>query len=356
MTGTSIDALDAAAVRIEGEGLAMRTSLVGSLSEPLGPLAPRLRALASGRAMSAGEIARLCLDFSEAHAAALLALRVQAGHPAFVAVHGQTVFHAPPASWQMINAWPIARAMGCPVVSDLRGADLAAGGQGAPITPLADWVCFRGERETRAVINLGGFCNATLLPAGAPPASVRGLDVCACNQVLDAVARRVLGKAYDESGRAAGRGAVHADAAAELALALARQAGSGRSLGTGDEASGWIDAWAGRLLPEDLAASAADAVGGTIAGAIAVWRPDRVLLAGGGSKNVALAAGIARRVGAPVEPTDALGVPASHREAAEIAVLGALCADGVRITLPNVTRAPVPAPISGSWVNVRPTL
>ena len=110
-----------------------------------------------------------------------------------VVAHGQTVFHAPPASWQLLNAAPIARAVRAPVVFDLRQADLAAGGQGAPITPLADWIMLRAHGPAaagRAIVNLGGFCNVTILPSGAGPEGVRGMDVCPCNHLLDGVARR----------------------------------------------------------------------------------------------------------------------------------------------------------------------
>lgn len=359
MTGTSIDALDACAVRLEGTGLEIRATLVAWTDAPLGALAPRLRTLASGEALTAGDVARLALDFAALHVEALKTLRAKAGTPDLVAVHGQTVFHAPPASWQLLNPWPIAREAGCPVVFDMRGADLAAGGQGAPITPLADWILFRDAKESRAIVNLGGFCNATLLPAGAAPESVRGLDVCACNHVLDGVARRALGKPYDEDGAAGSAGAAHSEASRELAALLAAQSRGNRSLGTGDEATRWIDAWQPRLKPNDLAASAADALGATIASAVggsSGARP-RIFCAGGGTRNRALLAALARHAGSPVETTQTLGVPIEQREASEIAILGALCQDGVPITLPAVTRLPVGgagskpggAPIAGAW-------
>ncbi len=100
-----------------------------------------------------------------------------------VVAHGQTVYHAPPLSWQLCAPGPIAHALQVPVLCDLRSADIAAGGQGAPITPIADHILFRHAREARAVVNLGGFCNITTLPAGDDATRVRGGDVCACNQV-----------------------------------------------------------------------------------------------------------------------------------------------------------------------------
>ncbi len=356
MTGTSIDALDGAAVRIEGSGLSARARLLAHVTVPLGALTPRLRSLASGAPTTAGDIARLALDFAAPHVEAVERLRALAGAPDLVAVHGQTVFHAPPASWQMLNPWPIAGAAGCPLVYDLRGADLSAGGQGAPITPLADWLLFRDASETRAIVNLGGFCNATILPGGAEafakPDAVGGLDVCACNHVLDEAARRALGAPYDAGGAAALAGAPHADASATLAQALGAQSRSGRSLGTGDESWRWIDTWLPRLSAPDLVATACDALGRTIAGALAPHAVRRLFCAGGGARNLALLGAIARHAGARAGTTAALGVPPEAREAMEIAALGALCADGVPITLPRVTRLPANtlAPISGAWI------
>src|SRR5690349_11659226 len=132
MTGTSIDALDASLVEIDGHGLAMRAKPVRNLTRDLGDLAPRLRALAEQQPMTAGQIAAIARDFALLHASAILELL--AGEKAdLICVHGQTVFHQPPLSWQLMQPAPIAQAVGCPVVYDLRQADLAAGGQGAPI-------------------------------------------------------------------------------------------------------------------------------------------------------------------------------------------------------------------------------
>ena len=189
MTGTSIDGVDAAAVVVDGHGLGMRVKVIGHDFAPLGDLAVALRALASGERMAASEVAQMALELGTrlADAAGMLAMRLGRGAPALIAAHGQTVFHDPPRSWQLINAAPIAK-LGCPVVFDLRAADLAAGGQGAPITPLADFVFFRDESRGVAVVNLGGFCNVTVIPERAGRSledgagEGEGMDVGAGNQ------------------------------------------------------------------------------------------------------------------------------------------------------------------------------
>jgi len=362
MTGTSIDGIDAAAVRIDGHGLRARAAVTHHEHAPLGDLAITLRALASGERMTAAEIASASLALGQVHADLASRVALRSGAPDLVAAHGQTVFHAPPRSWQLFNPSSIAAALRCPVVYDLRAADLAAGGQGAPITPLADFIFFRDEAHPRAVVNLGGFCNVTFLPArqsrddDAWLHAVRGADVCACNHVLDAAARRVLGKPFDESGAVSLRGVASDPAVRDLENALGAQSSAGRSLGSGDELLAWVERHAERLSPEDLLASAAKAVGETIARALTPFAPEIVLVAGGGAHNRALVGHITRAAGAHVGPTDDHGVPVGAREAASMAVLGALCADGVPITLPAVTGVANPPPLAGAWVNATPNL
>lgn len=386
MTGTSLDGIDAALVEIHGRGLTMQARLVRCVSRPLGDLAVPLRQLAEQHPMTAGQIAALSRDFALAHADALRELA--AGESLDLAcIHGQTVYHNPPASWQLLNPAPIARALNAPIVYDLRAADLAAGGQGAPITPLADWILFRRAGETpgfTAVVNLGGFCNITVLPpshraeqvrapgwtsytptttpVGARPvgtlpteadaaaeiAEIQGFDVCACNQLLDAVARALLGVPYDAGGERALRGTVHAKALEDLSGLLHAQSRGRRSLGTGDEAGEWIARWRSAAAPEDLAATACEAIAQQIAER--TRHAGAVMLAGGGARNAALTRAIASGCSCVVEPVDARGVPVDHREAACFAVLGALCQDRVPITLPQVTGVPAPAPLAGAWV------
>lgn len=356
MTGTSIDGLDVALVRVRERGLEMTGELVRASAHALGDLGPRLRALAEQLPISAGEIAALSQEFSQAHAAAVRELLDASGVgvPDLVCVHGQTVFHRPPLSWQLFNPWPVVEAVGAPVVFDLRGADLAFGGQGAPITPLADWVLLRsapGAPETRAIVNLGGFCNVTMLPGGGGVETVTGFDVCPCNLLLDEVARTVLRVPFDDGGSAALSGRVLEEPFKDLLRALVGVARAGRSLGSGDEAAEWVSRWRSRCEGPDLAATACGAIAETITSR--VRSAERVLIAGGGAKNAALVRALGSSVAGVVQPTDTFGVPGAWREAMEFGVLGALCADGVSITLPGVTGRRAGAVLSGCWAGLR---
>jgi 1,6-anhydro-N-acetylmuramate kinase len=368
MTGTSIDGMDLALVRVTGTGLAMRARLAGFRSVGLGDLGPRLRAAAEGSRATAAEFATLASEFGELHARELRALLDGAGveRVDLVAAHGQTVFHQPPVSWQLLNAHPIARALRCDVVHDLRGTDLAAGGQGAPLTPLADWILYRAP-HARAVVNLGGFANLTLLPPESEPSSehapvqaIRGRDVCACNQLLDRAARRAIDQPFDRDGATAASASPDADAARDLCASLA-PGQVGRSLGSGDEAFPWIDRHADRLPPAVLLATAAHAVGTIIGQALRGAGAGDVVVAGGGARHRPLVRAIAAAAGMPVIDSGELGIPAAAREAAGWAVLGTLAQDGVPVALPTITGTPPdahpergPQRVHGSWIHASP--
>ena len=345
MTGTSLDGIDLVLLGIDGHGTDMRVQLVAQANLPLGEVGTRLRRLAEQQPMTAGEIVKLANDFSALHIEALQEL-TNRQELDLVAVHGQTVFHAPPLSWQLINPVIIAHTLSVPVVYDLRAADLAVGGQGAPITPLADYILFRHSSERRVIVNLGGFCNITRLPAHDLIKQIDGGDVCACNQVLDALARKLLGMSYDRDGQRALAGEVKARPMAALVERLKAQAEGERSLGTGDELASWADQFQ-VVAPDDLMRSACAAIAEVIVKA--AGDTDRIALSGGGVRNRALVYELRERSTALVSTTDDLGIPATLREATAMAILGALCEDRVPITVKRITGV-TQAPVAGCWV------
>ncbi|MDP8239627.1 MAG: anhydro-N-acetylmuramic acid kinase [Candidatus Hatepunaea meridiana] len=362
MTGTSIDGIDAALVKIEGNGLSLKAVFVQGICEPLGDIAKPLRKLSLQQSMTAGQIAKTAHDFAILH---LEVIRKLTGKQSLdlAAIHGQTVFHQPPLSWQLINPAPIAYGLSVPVVYDLRAADLAMGGQGAPITPLADFILFRSETEQRCIVNLGGFCNITILPAsavalasssadsnnaaGTAALHIEGKDVCSCNQLLDRISGAFFQQSYDENGKHAAQGSIQAEPFEELICLLNEQATNQRSLGTGDELQKWLDEYRDRYTAKDIARTACAAIAETIG---RNCKPaDRLIIAGGGVRNKTLWKEIVSRAVVPIEMTDSYGVPSQYREAVAIAILGALCQDRIPITFAQVTGVEDP-PISGSWV------
>lgn len=359
MSGTSIDGLDAALIQISGTGPSLRAGFIAADSISLGDLAPRLRDIASQQPVTAGDIARAAADLTSLHAS--LCTRLWNAHaptiaptaaPSLISVHGQTLFHQPPLSWQLMQPAGLARAMHAPVVFDLRAADIAAGGQGAPLTPLADMYFFRdfGDiGEPLAIANLGGFCNITMLPPGrADPARITAADLCPCNNLLDEISRRLLHTPFDADGAAAAQGDINTEALEDLEGIFIALSGSRRSLGTGDETGEWISRYRSRLSAHTLAATACEAIAQHIADA--TRDAPTLLLAGGGVKNLSLRRAIASCASSRVLLTDDAGLPASSREAAAWALLGALCQDRQPISLPAVTGVNRPAPICGAWV------
>jgi anhydro-N-acetylmuramic acid kinase len=350
MTGTSIDGIDAAVVRVRGRGASMHATLLCLASLPLGRCEGPLRRLASQEPMTAGEISRLMTDFAALHVDACREAWKDArdSHgapptPDLISAHGQTVFHQPPHSWQVLQPAPIAAAMGVPVVCDLRQADLAAGGQGAPLTPMADYVLFSRAASPVHVVNLGGFCNVTIVPPRAETDDeaahieraswIRGRDLCPCNHLLDEIARRGMGRPYDADGQEALSGRVDPGMRRELREVLAGMGHEGRSLGTGDELGSLVKSFLEIASPADAAATACAAIADVAAGAFPKEGP--VLLLGGGARNGRLEREFRRAAGERrVEPPP---MPAEAREAACWAVLGALAEDGVEVSLPAVT-------------------
>jgi 1,6-anhydro-N-acetylmuramate kinase len=349
MTGTSIDGdIDVALVSVHGHGLAMQAPLVLGRSYPLGAIAADLRRAAAQEPMPAREFARIALAFGDSHAQAIAALCAEAGvKPDLAVLHGQTVFHAPPVSWQLIDPWPVAVQLGCAVRYDLRGANIASGGQGAPITPLADFILFADAAKSKTILNLGGFANATLLPPRAHgPEGIRGLDLCASNHVLDRVALTRLGRSFDEDGRAAAKGTPDLDIAREIAARLGRDAAAAsagpRSLGTGDEAASLVELTVD-LDPSSACATVVEGLALTLAARLiaAGHEPGgTIVVAGGSARHRLLRERLAEHASSMVETSDEhTGIPVAMREAAGMAVLGALAEDGLRFTLPQVTGA-----------------
>ncbi|HLP83558.1 MAG TPA: anhydro-N-acetylmuramic acid kinase [Phycisphaerales bacterium] len=353
MTGTSLDGIDAALLEVVGEGLEMKCRFVAGASEDLGELKGRLRELAEQKPMTAGAIATLAREFSLLHARVVLGLLGNVSAD-LICVHGQTVFHKPPVSWQLFEPAPLVHATRTPVVFNLRQADLARGGQGAPISPVADRVLFINkplrDAHVDVVVNLGGFCNVTYAPSrdyyNGLDQHVCGFDLCACNHVLDFIAREYLRVPFDRDGERALQGRVHEELLHDFAHALTAQAAMGRSLGTGDELTSYIRSVASRVSANDLAATACHAIARAVRMAVPAER-DTALVAGGGVKNLALLAAFKQRF-TRCETTAAVGMPPEYREAACFAVLGALIDDSQFIYV-NDQLSGDKFPLAGNW-------
>src|SRR5829696_8036035 len=172
MSGTSADGVDVALTRITGRGTSMTAQLIHHHHRPY-DAATRTEIFAFRGADARCDLARLAqlgrtisLSYAAAVNEALAAAHLSANDLAAVAAHGQTLYHAPPNTIQWFDPSLVAAEVGCPVVSDFRRADCAAGGQGAPLVPFADYVLFCHASKNRVLLNIGGIANLTWLPAG----------------------------------------------------------------------------------------------------------------------------------------------------------------------------------------------
>jgi anhydro-N-acetylmuramic acid kinase len=219
MSGTSMDGIDTALVRITGCGTATRVRLEAFSCQPYEQdLRERLEHLASGDAATALEWARLDHHIAQSFARAVLALLESVGVAIesvdFVASHGQTLAHHAgfaqwdplATTWQAGNANVLAALIGKPVLADFRSADVALGGTGAPLVPLVDWLLHRSATEDRVVLNLGGIANLTWLPAAGELRDTQAWDVGPANMLLDGLSQALLGSTHDEAGRVAAQG------------------------------------------------------------------------------------------------------------------------------------------------------
>ncbi len=359
MTGTSLDGLDVALARITGRGLAMAADFVAMHSAQLpADLREALMSMASGEARPPLDYLRAARHLGVVHAEACAALIAQ--HPDldidFIVAHGQTIWHAPAdrLSWQLFDPWPIVRALRLPVCYDLRQADLVADGEGAPITPIADWVMYRGK--TQLIVNLGGICNMTVLRTESSKVAARDFGVC--NILLDGLCRRFYGEPFDRDGARAMRGTVNNKLADRLMMMIDKACDNKRSLGRETGHAGCRAAapppGVDRAGKDDALRSASWAIALLVRSTALSTQRRRIVVAGGGCRNRALMQEIGRKDIPPVfqvEMTisDKLGIPCEAREAMGFAVLGALSQDGVPITLTRATGSQEPG-IAGAWV------
>mgnify|MGYP002778195769 CR=1 FL=1 len=372
MSGTSCDGVSAAAVRFaladgdaDGElrGAPLRAELLGFVQPAYTP-AQRERLLAAMRGATPREYCRLHAELggwlADAAARLLADCGVARADVAAVASHGQTIWHEPGHStWQLGDASVVAERLGVAVVSDFRVRDVAAGGQGAPLVPVADALLFAGRRW-RALQNLGGIGNVTVVPPGAaaaggdPYRGVRAFDTGPGCAVIDAVARLVRPELpYDVDGRLAAAGRpVAAVVDALLAEPYFREAppkSTGREL--------FDPAYVARLVAAcraaapgcsdaDLVATAVSLTARSIGDAYRRFLPEpiaEVLLSGGGARNPALVSAITASLDAPGGPVvrafDACFFDGEAKEAVAFALLGYLHLHRLPGNVPGATGA-----------------
>ena len=354
ISGTSVDTVDAVVASFDPGPGAVR--LVHAHDHPIPPrLRRELLEVAANDRTTLARIARLDVEVGHLFAdAALSAIRGAGLDPAGVAAvgsHGQTVRHEPEGRWpsttQIGDPNVIAQRTGITTVADFRRRDIAAGGQGAPLAPAFHQAVMSHPTVRRAVVNLGGIANVSLLEPTEPRASrPLGFDCGPANGLLDAWARRHLDAPRDEDGDWAARGAVHGPLLERMLADPYFALPAPKSTGRGYFDEGWIDRLtrsAGEpVAPADVQRTLCELTAATVAESIEAYGPgtEEVYLCGGGVHNRTLVERLSVRL-APrtVVRTDALGMAADHVEAAAFAWLAKCALEGIPGNRPSVTGA-----------------
>jgi len=365
MSGTSADGIDAVLAEFSGRPERPHWRILASAATPYPTdLHERLVAAGQGRPLAAAEVLDLAEAVTDAQADAARAADPD-GRAELVGCHGQTVWHRPPEagcrglSWQLLLGPLLAHQLERPVVFDFRSADLALGGQGAPLVPAADAALLGRIGGWRALLNLGGIANLTLLPPNDGPerrAPVRGWDCGPANTLLDLAVQRFSNgeRRFDADGAMARSGRIDESRIRswlqEPYLRQAPPKSTGRELFGRDDLERRLAELTGRtagtpLEPADAlatltaftaAAVAADLERGT--------RPLELLVAGGGARNGFLMEQLRRRCrGTAVLPLAELGIADDQREALAFALLAWWHQQGHPGSLPSVTGATRPS-------------
>ncbi len=347
MSGTSLDGIDAALVRISGSGTECSLKLRRFISIPYPAEVRRvLLRVASGQPVPTGVISHLGVLLGRLYAQAVKEVcragRVPLHQLDLIGSHGQTIFHQsdpsdfcgqPIASTQQIGeAAVLVEETGVTTISDFRPNDMAAGGTGAPLIPLVDFLLFRDPRLGRVLLNLGGIANLTVLPPASEVTRIQAFDSGPGNMVIDALVQR-LGqnpKGFDAEGRLARSGKPIASLLETLLADPYFRRHLPKSAGREQFGEAFVErmlAAAGPSSPADLVCTATELTARTVSDAVlgcarVPLRLDQLVVSGGGVHNAYLMQRLEELLPhLEVMPIDVLGIPADAKEAIGFALL-----------------------------------
>jgi anhydro-N-acetylmuramic acid kinase len=376
ISGTSMDGIDAALVRLTGSAECSGVRLLAFTACPY-PRAvrQRLMRIAAGEPTTTKEISELNFLLGEMFADAAFKVCRRGGiSPKKLSVigsHGQTIFHqgreesearrpnrrrlnspatGQPSTLQIAEPAVIAEKTGAPIVADFRTADIAAGGQGAPLVPMLDYLLLGDAHQGTVALNIGGIANFTVIPARARPEDVIGFDTGPGNMVIDGLVGEFTGgrKSYDAGGRLAAKGVVlHQKLDPIFRLPFFRRPPP-KSAGREQFGAEFVKRYflkAPRARPQDLLRTATELTARTIAYALErfvfpVVTVHRLIVSGGGAHNSLLMRRLAYFLPLlSVQSSDQFGLPVDAKEAIAFAVLADRTLHALPGNLPSVTGA-----------------
>lgn len=331
MTGTSADGIDLVICNIHGEPPELNVTELAHLSAPLPSIVRDLSRWGAGEPISGDDYVKLEYLLSEA--IATLARKAYDAHAfAFIGIHGQTLWHRPrpcinPSTHQVLNPYTIAQAVGVPVIWDFRRADIAAGGQGAPLAPFAHYCLFGNTYDATAVLNLGGIANVTILASDANLDAVRAWDTGPGLMLVDHLAQVHFDVKFDRDGAIAASGKVSSEL---LQMSLQHPffdmlppKSCGREEFGADFAANFArTARELALAPEDMLRTAIAITTESVSRSLDQESVTRMLVAGGGARNATLLSDLRKRLPKlKVILSDETGIHAERVEAIAFAIL-----------------------------------
>ena len=364
MSGTSADGMDAALVEITGSGIGTRVQQKGFVSLPYSEeVRSEILRLAEGKQGGSHDLCLFHFLLGQLALEACQAVCRQAGvDPAQVDLagsHGQTLYHIPveePYAGRMVRgtlqlgeASVLCEGLGCPVVSDFRVRDMAAGGQAAPLVPYAEYLLYRRQDQTVGLQNIGGIGNLTVLPKGGTPEDTFAFDTGPGNMVMDQVVSRITGGKlrYDDGGRLAAQGQCHAALLQWLLQDPYLQVRPPKTTGREYYGEAFVDALMDKarefgVKDLDILATATRFTSECIRVAVEQFCssvPDYLVVGGGGSRNPTLLRDLRRTLHMPVLINEDLGFDSEAKEAVAFAILANECVHGLCNNVPSVTGA-----------------
>jgi anhydro-N-acetylmuramic acid kinase len=360
-SGTSADGIDACLVRFTGRRGVSGIRLLGLRSLPFSPSVRKMILRSCSPDFQAlEEVMRLNYALGEYFAEAARRVVEQSGYRLaqvdLIGSHGQTVRHLPErrrtlsrsvsATLQIGEPAVIAQRTGIITVGDFRSSDVAAGGQGAPLTPYCHHYLFSGRTKNIAVVNIGGIANITILRAGCSPKRIVAYDTGPGNMVVDYLTKRLFRRNLDRDGRIASRGRVSSSLLNNLLNDPYYRAKPPKSTGREKYDQSFCErlierSQSLRLKPEDMIATASELTVMTIVQAVKKQRrTEKVILCGGGALNLYFTS----RLSEELRPKEVMtsqdfGIPVKAMEPLCFAILANETINGVRTGLPNVTGA-----------------
>lgn len=372
MSGTSADGVDVAICRVSPGMRKGDTPRIKVLGHRAFPFTAKVRAAVlagmDAKQTSAAEMSRLNWRLGKVYAECVATTAEELKlKPQLIACHGQTIYHRGNAAeylgsklratWQTGEASVIAERLRVPVVSDFRPADLAAGGQGAPLVPMLDYCMFRHAKKNRLLVNLGGIANITALPAGCGVGDVLAFDTGPANMVVDACMQKFYARRFDAGGTVAAKGRVLDGVVAKFMDRAYFSVPPPKSCGREEYGGAFVAeflAGCGSARKQDVIATATAFTSATILDAYArfCWphlgqraplaRATEMFVAGGGARNATLMRRLTdgfAALGVSVAPMESVGVAAEAKEAAAFALLGWLTWHRLPGNVPSATGA-----------------